>query len=102
MTVVSDFAKGPESDHMAFSHPTWSIRVALWRVECQQRGHGPDRSWHIRPIIIIFVFVFAFLLLLFVYYYFFKPSVKKYPKVEQKNKYIVVAGMNTNPGGVPT
>jgi len=25
-----------------------------------------------------------------------------YPKVEQKNKDIVVAGMNTNPGGVPT
>ena len=27
----------------------------------------------------------------------FKPSVKKYPKVEQKIKDIVVAGMNTNP-----
>jgi len=36
------------------------------------------------------------------YYYFVKPSDKKYPKVEQKNKDIVVAGMNTNPGGVPT
>ena len=27
--------------------------------------------------------------------------IKKYPKVEQKIKDIVVAGMNTNPGGVP-
>ena len=31
-----------------------------------------------------------------------KPSDKKYPNVEQKIKDIVVAGMNTNPGGVPT
>ena len=35
-------------------------------------------------------------------YYFFEPSIKKYPKVEKKIKDIVVAGMNTNPGGVPT
>jgi len=28
--------------------------------------------------------------------------VKKYPRVEDKIKEIAVAGMNTNPGGVPT
>jgi len=39
------------------------------------------------------------ILLLFI---FLNPRIKKYPKVEQKIKEIVVAGMNTNPGGVPT
>jgi len=37
------------------------------------------------------------LLLLLFFCFVFKPSVKKYPKVEQKIKDIVVAGMNTNP-----
>ena len=36
------------------------------------------------------------------YLFFLNPRIKKYPKVEQKIKEIVVAGMNTNPGGVPT
>jgi len=32
----------------------------------------------------------------------FKPSVKKYLRVRENIKEIVVAGVNTNPGGVPT
>jgi len=40
-------------------------------------------EWHVIIVIIIII-------------------IKKYPKVELKIKDIVVAGMNTNPGGVPT
>jgi len=36
------------------------------------------------------------------YYYFFKPSVKNTRRWSKKLKDIVVAGMNTNAGGVPT
>ena len=33
-TLHSIFTKGPELAHLAFSHPTWSIPVTPWWLEC--------------------------------------------------------------------
>jgi len=51
----------------------------------------------------VLAYLISSLLIIFKsYYYFFKPSVKKYPRVEEKIKeIIVVAGMNINPGAKP-
>jgi len=52
--------------------------------------------------IIIIIFIIFFNPFYYYYYYYFKTSVKNTRRWSKKIKDIVVAGMNTNPGGVPT
>jgi len=69
----------------------WALRVFGWNAQWQVLAPP------LKLRVTIYGGIEMCILILF-----FKPSFKKYPRMEEKNKEIVVTGVNTNPGGVPT